>query len=149
MVSVYVKSGLFLKFNYSLHWCGITISAYLQFINLITTCRKTIYTSMCLQTLPTEDIFSGHIFFLVAEQFLTSFKKVKNVSLLMQKYLEMTWVLVKFEQLIVLQFPQPISLAIIIVRAYVHGVHVNTGRLQIVAYNGISFMIYKPTPFYS
>jgi hypothetical protein len=47
----------------------------------------------------------------------------------MQKYLEMTWVLVKFEQLIVLQFPQPISLAIIIVRAYVHGININTGRL--------------------
>lgn len=51
----------------------------------------------------------------------------------------------KFEQLIVLQFPQPISLAIIIVRAYVHGM--NTGRLQIVAYSdGIGFMICEPLP---
>lgn len=62
MVSVYVKSCPFLELKYSLHWCGITISAFLQFIILITTCRKTIYTSMCLQTLPTEDIFSGHLF---------------------------------------------------------------------------------------
>lgn len=63
MVSVYMKSGLFLKLNYFLHWCGITIFVYLQFINLITTCRKTIYYIYVLtNTTYRRYFFRTHLF---------------------------------------------------------------------------------------